>query len=139
MVRTLTLLSIVVAAGLAAGCGSNTSTPTNPDTTTPVVISETFSGTVTVNGAYTQPFTVGRAGQVTVELTALSPDDTVTIGLALGAWNGSACEIRIAKDDAKLASVVVGQTSAAGQLCVRLFDVGRLTRATSYDVKVDHY
>src|SRR5215213_7810331 len=105
----------------------------------PVVISETFSGTVTVNGAFTHPFTVTRAGAVTAQVTALAPDDTITLGVALGTWNGIACQVVIASDAAKLSSTVPGTATAPGALCVRLYDVGGLAAATTYDVKVDHY
>jgi hypothetical protein len=106
---------------------------------TPAIVSETFSGTVTVNGAFTHPFTASRAGSVTAQVTALAPDDTITLGLALGTWNGIACQVVIANDTAKLSSAVLGTATAPGSLCVRLYDVGGLAGATSYDVKVDHY
>jgi hypothetical protein len=104
-----------------------------------VPVTQTFSGTVTVNGALTHPFAVNRAGEVTVRLTALSPDDTVTLGLALGTWNGIACQVVIANDAAKLSSTVLGTATTSGSLCVRVFDVGGLTAAADYELQVDHF
>ena len=124
-------------AGLAAGCSDNNSTGVTP--TPPTQISETFAGTVTVNGAFSHTFVVARAGQVVAQLTALSPDDTVTIGVALGTWNGTACQLIIANDAAKLSAVVVGTATAPGNLCVRLSDVGQLSAKTDYEVRVDHF
>lgn len=137
MLRRLILVPALVAAGLAAGCSDNntTTTPT-PD---PVVVTETFSGTIGVHGAFTHPFTVGRAGAVTAQLTGLSPDDTVTIGLDLGTWNGTSCQLVISNTAAKLSTAVLGTATAAGTLCLRVSDVGLLGAATNYDVKVDHY
>ena len=138
MLSRLILAPVLIAALLATACGDDPAPPTVIET--PAVISETFSGTVGVNGALTHPFTVDRAGSVTVQVTALSPDDTVTLGLALGTWNlNSSCQVVIAKDSATLASSVLGTATSAGRLCVRVYDVGGLRTPTNYDVKVDHY
>ena len=137
MLRRLILAPALVAAVMAAGCGDDP--VTEPETETPVALTETFSGTVTVNGAFTHPFTVTRAGSVSVQVTALSPDDTVTLGLALGTWSGIACQVVIANDIAKLSSTVLGTATAPGSLCVRIYDVGGFTTAINYDVKVDHF
>jgi hypothetical protein len=137
MLRRLIVATVLVAAGLAAGCGDDAEPPTEPEA--PVQVTETFTGTVTVNGAFTHPFTVNRAGTVTAQLTALSPDDTVTVGLSLGTWNGVSCQIVITNDTAKLASNVIGNANAPGSLCVRVFDVGGLSTGTNYDLKVDHF
>jgi hypothetical protein len=135
--RRLTLASALLLAVFAAACGDDDSSTVTP--TPPVQISEAFSGTVTVNGAFSHSFVAERAGQVTAQLTALAPDDTVTIGVALGTWNGSACQLIITNDAAKLASVTIGTATGPGSLCVRLSDVGQLTAATTYEVRVDHY
>lgn len=138
MLRRLILAPVLVAAVMAAGCGDDPITV--PPLDTPVVVSETFSGTVTVNGAFVHPFTVARAGSVTAQVTALAPDDTITVGLALGTWNATgACQVVIANDSAKLSSAVLGTATTPGVLCVRIYDVGGLTTATNYDVKVDHF
>jgi|SRR5690349_6213564 hypothetical protein len=137
MLRRLTLASVLVAAGLAAGCGDDPVTAPTQEAPTPVT--ETFSGTVNVNGAFTHPFTVARAGQVTAQLTAMAPDDTVTLGLALGTWNGLSCQIVITSDMAQLSTTILGTATTSGALCVRVFDVGGLTTTTTYDVKVDHF
>ena len=104
-----------------------------------MAISESFTGTITVNGAFSHSFTVDRAGQVTAQVTALAPDDTVTIGVALGTWNGIACQLIITNDAAKLSSVTIGTATGPGVLCVRMSDVGQLSGATNYEVRVDHY
>jgi hypothetical protein len=122
----------------AAACGSN-NTPTNPDTSTPVAVTETNSDTLTVNGARTQPFTVTRAGNVSATVTALDPDSTVTFGLSLGTWNGSACAIIIANDNALLNTTVTGTAQSAGSFCARIYDVGKLTAPTDYTLQITHF
>lgn len=132
--RALFVLPLAV---FAAGCGEEVQTPTTP--TTPTTVTETYAGTVTVNGAVTHPFSATSTGTVTATLTAMSPESTTTIGLSLGTWNGVACNIIIANDQAVRTTVVTGTvTTVGGQLCVRIYDVGQMTEATSYEVTVVH-
>ena len=137
MLQRLMLAAVLVAAAVATGCGDEDPITAPPES--PIPVTETFSGTVTVNGAFTHPFAVAKAGSVQAQLTALSPDDTVTVGLALGTWNGIACQVVITSDSAKLSTSLLGTATAPGSLCVRVFDVGGLTAPTNYDVKVDHF
>jgi len=131
------LAPALVLGAIAAGCSDNNTSTVTP--TPPVQISENFAGSVTVNGAFSHPFQVTRAGSVTAQITSLSPDDTVTVGIALGTWNGSACQLIIANDAAKLSTAVLGTATAPGMLCVRMSDAGQLTAPTDYELKVDHY
>jgi hypothetical protein len=135
--RTLLLVMMI----LTAACGSDNSTPTTP---TPPTITEVFSGTLNPNGAATHPFAVSRSGGVTAQLTVVTHDSTgsdpaLVLGLSLGTWNGSTCQITIAKDNAVLATLVTGNASSAGSLCVRVYDVGNFTESTSYEVQVVHF
>ena len=140
MVRTPYSASIFLAvvAVLAAACGSS-STPTTPTDSTAVAVTETFTDTLTVNGAKTQPFTASRAGTVTATIIALSPDASITLGLSLGTWNGSACQIIIANDSALLNTTVTGTAQATGNFCVRVYDVGKMTAPTDYTLQVTHF
>jgi hypothetical protein len=127
------LLVVAVALGFwACANNSTTTSPTSPATT------ETFEGTLNPNGAKTFPFTVLAAGTVTATLTTVSPDASVAIGLALGTWNGAACQIVLANDSATQGTVVTGSASAAGNLCTRVYDVGNLTDVASFVVTVVH-
>jgi hypothetical protein len=121
---------------LAVAC-SEDSVPIAP-VETPVQISESFSGSITVNGAATHTFTTERAGQAAATLTSLAPDNTAVVSFTLGTWNGSYCQITLAKDDATTSSSLVG-TASAGSFCVRISDVGRLTAPTDYEITVQHY
>lgn len=71
------VLTLITAAALSsAGCGSDeSSTPTIP---TPTAITETFSGTLTVNGAVTFPFFTNGAGSANLVVKTLTPDLVVT-------------------------------------------------------------
>ena len=132
------ILLLAVMAG-AAGCNDNTTTtPTTPTTTTTPASSttETFTGTLTMNGAASYPFVAGSAGTVTATLTTVAPDATVAIGLSLGAWTGSACQISIANDSATQTAVVTGTVTAAAALCARVYDTGKVTSAKPVDFTV---
>jgi hypothetical protein len=128
---------VLLLAALAAGCSDDNTSTVTP--TPPVQVSETFAGTITLNGAFSHTFTVARAGQVTAQVTALAPDATVTIGVALGTWNGTACQLIITNDAAQLSAVTIGTATGPGTLCVRVSDVGQLSAPSDYEVRVDHY
>ena len=136
------LLALVLPALGAAGCDSTT-TPTSSNTsttsTTATSITETFRGTVSINGAATFSFGVLAQGAVTATYKTISPATTATMGLALGIWNGSTCSVIIANDNAVLNSTVIGNASSAGTLCVRAYDVGRLTATQTVELTVTHF
>jgi hypothetical protein len=134
--RTLLLLLLGTGAGFVSACDDTTTTgtPTSPTPTT----TETFTGTVTVNGAVTHVFAVTQRGSVTATLTAVGSDNTATIGVSLGTWNGTSCQIILANDQAAVGAGVLGTVSGVGNLCLRVYDVGKLTAATTYSIDVVH-
>ena len=105
---------------------------------TTTTVTETFSGTLTKNGAVTHTFVSGAAGTVTATLSLLSPDASTPIGLSLGTWNGATCAIVLANDKAIQTSVVTGNVSAVGSLCARVYDVGNLSAPASYEIQIVH-
>jgi hypothetical protein len=131
------LLPVLVTALAMSACGDDPfETPTNPNPAVPVT--ETFNGVVNPRGAQTHTFTSQASGTVTATLKFLVPDNTVRMGLALGTWNGSACQLVITKTDAAEATVITGAVSALGSLCVYIHDVGNLVRPTEYEIEVTH-
>jgi hypothetical protein len=131
------LLAFLVAAGAvgAAACG-NSDTPTTP-TTPAVTVTETFAGTLTLNGATTYPFVTLASGTITVTLTSIDP--AVAIGVSLGTWNGTVCTLVKANDAAVVGASLTGTTSSAALLCVRVADAtGTLTDPVAYTVTVVH-
>jgi len=119
------------------GCGDDTpDTPTQP---TPPTVTDTFSGTLNANSGRTHQFAAAASGDVTATLTSLAPDSALRIGVSLGTWNGAACQIIVANDNATQSSQVVGRiTTVGGSFCVRLYDVGNITQSISYEVQVVH-
>ena len=139
MVQSLRRCRIAAVALLAVtgvACGSDD--PVTTPTPTPTAITETFEGTLTVNGAATYPFVVVQAGLASAVLTTILPD-TATVGVSLGTWNGQGCQIILANDSATQNVAVVGEARSAGNFCVRIHDVGKLTAPANYLLTVTHY
>jgi hypothetical protein len=138
IIRRFTLISAVAVMALAGvACDSgDTTTPTTPTTPTPTV-TETFSGSINVNGAASFTFPTAAAGSVTASLRSLTPS-TVQVSLALGTWNGLNCNILLPNDRATTGSSVTGNVSGSGTLCVRISDIGQLTGNTIFEIVVVH-
>ena len=133
-IRVCVLISVLAG---AAGCGDDTPTAPQQPTQRPTVTEE-FTGRLTVNGASTHSFTTG-SGQISVTITELVPDSAAVIGVSLGTWNGAACQIVLANDNATQAGAVLGTASGPGNFCARVYDVGKLAAATEYKVTVVHF
>lgn len=137
--RSVMLACALVVPLLAAGCGddplADLVAPTVAVTTT-----DTFTGTLTVNGGTAHPFPISSTGggQVTATLTAVSPDGSALVGLSLGTWNGTGCQAIIANDRATVNASILGQATGTGQLCVRIYDIGALTESQDYEIQVVH-
>ena len=141
MRRLLPGILLFALATTLAGCGSNNTTvttPTTTTTTTTATVTETFTGTLNMNGGASFPFTASAAGTVTVTLSSLSPDATLAIGLSLGTWTGSACQIVIANDAAAQTAAVSGTVTAAASLCARVYDTGKVTTPVNFSVTIVH-
>lgn len=136
LVRPAVLVLLVAA---AAGCSSDDEalfgpTPVIPDPTTVVV-----SGSVTPNGAFTHPFVSQSFGTVTATVVTLGPDPEAVIGVALGTWNGVVCQIILANDQATQGTVVTGNVTSVGSLCLRVFDArGTLPGTATFDIQLVH-
>lgn len=133
--RALLLLPLAL---VAAGCGDDpVTTPTTPTVPT---VTEPFEGTIGRNGANTHAFLVQTTSGVTATLTTVAPDNTVPLGFALGTWNTAteACTLIIANDNATEGRIIVGTAQTSGAFCVRIYDVGKVTQPTSYQVTVVH-
>jgi len=137
------IAALVVAAAGLAGCDNTISDTGITSPTLPVVnVTETFTGTLPKNGAISHPFPVNTGGTVTATLKELTPDSTLTLGMALGTWNGTNCKVELTNDATIQGSVLIATVSAYGQLCVRLYDaqggVAAVGSSSSYTVDVNH-
>jgi hypothetical protein len=126
-------------AGLLAFTAACSDEVVSPTVTQPTpTFTDTFTGTLTVNGAATHAFVTQASGTVTALLRVVEPDANVVVGVSLGTWNGVSCQIVIANDKATQGSQVTGAVSSSGSLCLRVYDVGALTAPLTYTVDVVH-
>ena len=110
-----------------------------PTTHDPVTVTETFTGSININGAATHTFFTSATGAVTATLTSLGENPPAEVGLSVGTFAGSSCSLIITNDKAVVTSVVGGVvTTLGGSLCVRIYDVGRLTESVPYEIRVEH-
>jgi hypothetical protein len=126
---------------LAIACGNDSAIPTTPAPTPAApTITERYAGTVGVGGTGFYSFSVTRFGTVNVTLRSISGVDGqgVAVGLALGVPAAFGCPSNVpvtasAGSDPQLTGVY-----EAGVYCVRLYDVGNLTGAATFDVTIAH-
>jgi hypothetical protein len=143
MIRFAWPLVVVMLA--ASACGDDP-LETGPSPETELPVSESFNEILTVNGARTHTFVTPRSGTVTATLGILTlpvegdpvPSYEVRLSLALGTWNGTACQIIIASDLATPGTQIVGFASNQGTLCVRVSDVGQMVEPLKYLIRVTH-
>ena len=134
VVRTVLLMSLALP---IAACGGDDDPAATAPTPTPTTVTETFSGTLERNFAFTHPFQTD-AGTLQATVTALTPDSAAIVGIALGTWNGAACDRRVTNNRATQGTSVLGQASAPGALCVEVYDAAGLGQPTTYSVTVVH-
>ena len=108
---------------MAGACSSIYDTlPTTPD---PVIVTDVFTGTITINGAASHPFFTGATGTVTATLSSLGETPPAMIGFSLGTYSGTTCSVTsitngLFNDKAVVNSVVQGTVSTlGGSLCQR--------------------
>ena len=129
------VLSVAVA---AAGCeGEIANLPTTPD---PVTVTETFTGTLTINGAQTHNVFTGATGLVTATVASLGETAPAKVGFSMGTLSSvGTCTVIVHNDNAVVTTALTGTVAnLSGTLCVRIFDVGALTAPVDYTLTVSH-
>ncbi len=130
----LSRAALLALALVGTACDNGPDIPPSP---TPVLVTETFTGTVTLNGAISHGFNVSTAGTTTAEITALDPSGSF-LGFQLGTWSGVVCTAVLSNDAGTLASVLNASTQSSASLCVRLHDPnGILSTTTGRHYTVD--
>jgi hypothetical protein len=137
--RAIILRALVLSVALvAAGCeGEINNIPTTPD---PVFVTDTFTGTLTVNGAQTHNVFTSATGMVTATVTSLGENAPEKVGFSMGTLSTiGACTVVLHNDNAVVNSSLSGTVASLnGSLCVRVFDVGALKATVDYTITVSH-
>jgi hypothetical protein len=104
-----------------------------PDTT------DSFQGVLELNGAIVHSFRVIGPSQITAQLVSLTPNPEKVIGMSLGTWNGSICQVVLDNPATKQGDVVLGATQVVGDFCLRVYDPNAsMDPAQFYVVLVTH-
>ena len=127
---------LAVVALVTGACSNNPILPTNPIAGTPVT--DSFSGTLSKNGAFTHAFSISSVGSITAAIVGLAPNSAQIVGLQVGVWNGTSCTASSSTDVATTGSSITLTASGAGVVCVRLYDVGFIGEPVLYQLQVVH-
>jgi hypothetical protein len=128
-------------ASMACGNSDTLTTPTNPDTLT-IDFTDATNGPLTPNGSQTFQFATLTTGTVNAQLIALNPDGPggTAVGLSVGIYDTiTNCQRVVTKDNAQISTSVTAQATAAGNLCVQIYDAtGKLPGPQTFDIRVTH-
>jgi hypothetical protein len=138
MVRLKSKTLVVLALSIFAGaCGNDN--PVNPTPPAPIRVTETFTGPLNINGAATYPFLVTTPGQIDLTIVNLDPfPEGSRVGLYLGTWNGTGCTVQVPNDNAFISTIVTGGATGSGFLCARIYDVGKISGTTQFEIRIEH-
>lgn len=133
----LRLLLCTLAATASACSGLIDEFPTTPD---PVITTETFTGTLTINGSATHPVFTGATGQVVATLTSLGEAPPPKVGFSMGTLGlTGVCNVVLRNDSAVVNSALTGTVSTlSGSLCVSVYDTGAMSVPVDYTFTVSH-
>jgi hypothetical protein len=133
----LRLLIASLALGASACSGLIDEFPTTPD---PVITTDTFSGTLTVNGSQTHPVFTLATGTVTATLTSLGDAPPTRVGFSMGTLSiAGACTVVLRNDNATVNTQLSGTVSTLqGSLCVSVYDTGAMSAPLDYVFTVSH-
>ena len=126
------LLSIAIL--VMSACSNNPIVPTPPVGS----VTDTYSGTLSKNGAFTHAFSISSLGSITASIISLAPNASQIVGFQLGVWNGTSCTASSSTDVATTGSSITLTASSAGIVCVRLYDVGFIDTPVLYQLQVVH-
>jgi hypothetical protein len=133
----LRLLIASLAVTVSACSGLIDDLPTTPD---PVITTDTFTGTLNVNGSQTHPVFTGATGTVTATLTSLGEAPPTRVGFSMGTLSQlGACTVVLRNDNAFTNTVLTGTVSTLqGSLCVSIYDTGAMAGPLDYSFTVSH-
>jgi hypothetical protein len=124
-------LACALIAGPACNDKSST-TPTTPTTSATIL----FGGRVAVGGNTWRSVAVEGSGTLTVWLSALSPDTEAVVGLGLGTFDGGVCTITTQLETASGLDPQISATVAPRTYCVKIWDIGNLTKPTDFTITI---
>jgi hypothetical protein len=120
----------MVAAGIASGCGADTTTPTTVTTTSPVT--ESWTGVLGPGGTASHSFSTSQPGTITVTLMA----SDVPLGLGIGVPRAANGGCRLAASQVDAAGLAVSAPADAGSYCVEVYDGGSVGNQAGFAIQI---
>jgi hypothetical protein len=106
-------------------------------------VTETFTGTVKVQGSDGKPFSTGQTGEYSIKVTALDPPSGTFFGViyapsaAAGTCTGN-LGIYASNSFAQVNITALSGSIYPGNYCVYIYDNGSFTKDENYTVQVSH-
>jgi len=122
--------SVVATALFGAACGAS-------DSTTGTATTETFTGVVNASSNWIQPINVTGNGEVDVQVTAITPQTTITVGVGIGQLVSGQCALITYLDDMRVGSIASALV-APGAYCIDVVDVGNIQGSDTVTVTAAH-
>jgi hypothetical protein len=138
--RALALLAFTI---VAVGCGSDDTT-TTPDTTTSLGNNETFGATLNVGQSQFYSFTTVSPGTTDITLVSVRPTGNVAValrplmGLGLGTPQGTDCALSNTINTVPGLQTQLSVATSISTYCVKIADIGNLSGAVDYTIRVVH-
>jgi hypothetical protein len=137
------LVLVAFSAVMAASCG-NSDTTTTPTTTTDTRSNEIVANTLNVGQSQFYSFTTLTQGQTDITLVSLRPTGSVSValrpivGLGLGTPQGTDCALSNATTSTPALKAQLSVATNINTYCVKIADIGNLTGAVDYTIRVVH-
>ncbi|NQW03448.1 MAG: hypothetical protein HQ485_05415 [Acidobacteria bacterium] len=144
LTRSLRATIVAVAVSLTSvACGSTTA-PTEADSRiTPVTLrTETFAGTLALQGSGFYSFAVNQQGPVSLTLAAVQNPGgaalSTALGIGLGIPSGPGCARFLSQTTTPGLAAQATMTLNPGTYCAVVFDTGNLTGAVNFAMRIRH-
>ncbi len=138
--KRLTLVGLLVCAMAGAGCRSDMTAP--PDYSIVSPVTETFQGTLNVQGSVFYSFVVGNPDPISVTLASLTRSSgaavTTPVRLGFGVPAGETCAPTTSVTTTSGLQAQVLQVITAGTYCVIISDNGAVTETLNFAIKIKH-
>jgi len=144
MSRVMNLLAAVAAVAVAGAACSSTTSPSAASSSIKELEyrTETFSGTLNVNGRGSYVIGVVQAGPVELTLAAVQTPGgaalSTPVGVGVGIPTGTTCPITTTTVASPALSAQLTVPLNPGVYCIEVFDAGNLTSAVNFAVRIRH-
>jgi len=137
--KRLAVVGLFVCAIAGAGCQNEVS---GPDYSIVSPVTETFQGTLGLQGSTFYSFAVGNPDPFWITLASLTKANgsavTTPVKLGVGVPSGETCATTTSLTTASGLQAQLQQVATAGVYCVVITDTGALTEPLTFAIKIKH-